>query len=102
MIALHSLRRLFPHAPAIAPADVFVANWSREPFTRGAYTYDRSPRGPALRERLAQPEDHLLFFAGEATEWRHYGTVHGALESGRRVAGLVLQSLGRRDAEVGP
>jgi hypothetical protein len=50
VIALHSLRRLFPRAPAIAPADVFVANWSREPFTRGAYTYDRSPRGPALRD----------------------------------------------------
>ena len=102
VIALHSLRRLFPRVPAIGPADVFVANWSREPFTRGAYTYDRSPHGPALRERLAQPEDHLLFFAGEATDWLHYGTVPGALESGRRAAGLVLQSLGLRSAEVGP
>jgi monoamine oxidase len=101
VIALHSLRRLFPRAPAIAPADVFVANWSREPFTRGAYTYDRSTRGPALRERLARPEDHLLFFAGEATAL-DYGTVHGALESGRLTAGLVLQSLGRRNGEVGP
>ena len=102
VIALHSLRRLFPRAPAISPADVVVANWVREPFTRGAYTYDRSPRGPELRKQLAQPEDHLLFFAGEATEWLDYGTVHGALESGRRAAGLVLESLGLRNAEVGP
>jgi monoamine oxidase len=101
VIALHSLRRLFPGAPEIAPADVAVANWSREAFTRGAYTYDRSPQGPAFRERLAQPEDGLLFFAGEATESLHYGTVHGALESGRRAAGLVLASLGRRNADVG-
>ncbi|PYM24531.1 MAG: hypothetical protein DMD78_08610 [Candidatus Rokuibacteriota bacterium] len=100
-IALHSLRRLFPRAPAISPADVVVANWSREAFTRGAYAYDRSPQGPTLRERLGQPEDHLLFFAGEATEPLHYGTVHGALESGRRAAGLVLASFGLQDAQVG-
>lgn len=94
VIALHSLRRLFPRAPAISPGDVSVANWSREAFTRGAYTYDRSPRGPAFRARLAEPEDDLLFFAGEATEPLHYGTVHGALQSGRRAADLVLKSFG--------
>jgi len=74
---------------------VYVANWSRETFTRGAYTYDRSVHGATFRRRLAQPDDDLLFFAGEATEPLHYGTVHGALESGRRAAGLVLGSLGR-------
>jgi len=95
VIALHSLRRLFPQAPAISPANVYVANWSRETFTRGAYTYDRSVHGATFRRRLAQPDDDLLFFAGEATEPLHYGTVHGALESGRRAAGLVLGSLGR-------
>jgi monoamine oxidase len=40
---------------------------------------------------LAEPIEETLFFAGEATDFRGYsGTVHGALESGFRVAREII------------
>jgi monoamine oxidase len=47
--------------------------------------------------RVAEPVAGTLFFAGEATAaGGHTGTVHGALESGRRAAGEVLAALAAR------
>ena len=37
-----------------------------------------------------------LLFAGEATSEHHYGTVHGAFESGERAAAMVLQRMQRK------
>ena len=51
-------------------------------------------------EQLAAPvgERGQLLFAGEATSAHHYGTVHGAFESGERAAAEVLQVLGSRSS----
>ena len=94
--AVSSLRRLFPKSPVVSFEDVYVVDWSRDKFARGAYTYDRLARGGSLRRQLAEPEDNLLFFAGEATEPIYYGTVHGAIRSGQGAADLVLDSLRAR------
>ena len=64
--------------------------WSTDPWSLGAYTYSPLGVGDA-RARLAAPLVGTLFFAGEATLTNgHLATVHGALESGWRVADEVL------------
>jgi monoamine oxidase len=70
-----------------------MADWSREPWSGGAYTYSPLGMGDA-REALAAPVAGTLFFAGEASvTGGHVGTVHGAIETGWRAAGEVLAAL---------
>jgi monoamine oxidase len=71
------------------------ADWSRDPFSRGAYSYTAAGHdgGAAL---LRRPVKGTLFFAGEATaSGSEVGTVHGALASGVRAAGEAARALGR-------
>jgi monoamine oxidase len=64
----------------------FTHNWARDPYARGAYSY--IPAGALDAPlHLARPVDGTLFFAGEHTDAAgHWGTVHGALDSGIRAA----------------
>ena len=60
-------------------------DWSRDPFSRGAYSYVAAG-GVGARLTLAAPLGDTLFFAGEATsDDGQGGTVNGALETGERV-----------------
>ena len=88
--ALASLARITHVQPSRLEAAYFHA-WHADPFSRGAYSY--VPVGAlAARRRLAEPVEHTLFFAGEATDLEgHGGTVHGALASGKRAARQVLR-----------
>ncbi len=64
-------------------------DWNSDPFARGAYAY--LPVDGLLNQQiLAEPLEDTLFFAGEATSVGHVGTVHGAIESGHRVAKEIL------------
>jgi monoamine oxidase len=74
--------------------DACVADWSMEPFIRGLYSFPLASTESRHRVALAAPLGGKLFFAGEATDTEgHSGTVHGAIESGRRAAGEVEQNL---------
>ena len=64
-------------------------DWSADPFSRGAYSYDRTGAGNA-RKRLGKPVENTLFLAGEATEPEQSGTVAGAIASGRAAARKVI------------
>ena len=69
------------------------ADWGRDPWSRGAFSYPAVGRLdlPAL---LARPVEDVLFLAGEATcGARHPASVHGAMESGRRAASDVLAAI---------
>jgi monoamine oxidase len=69
----------------------YVHDWQSDPFTRGAYSYSRAGQDLAQRE-LSAPVEETLFFAGEAADISgHNGTVHGAIQSGRRAAGELLK-----------
>ncbi len=70
----------------------YVHDWQQDPFARGAYDYI-TVGGCNAPEALAQPLRHRLFFAGEATSASDVGTVEAALQSGRRAAGEILESL---------
>jgi monoamine oxidase len=71
----------------------FTHNWTRDPYSRGAYSYPLVG-GSDVGERLSRPVRGTLFFCGEAAnaEGRN-GTVHGAIASGYRAANQVLRAL---------
>ena len=74
--------------------DHSVALWPEDPFARGAYSFLPPEVAVAERERLAEPVGNVLFFAGEATDWRgESATIHGAIESGYRAAAEVRAAL---------
>lgn len=67
----------------------YLHNWSSDPFSLGAYSYVRVG-GLDAPAQLAEPVARTLFFAGEATDAGHTGTVHAALASGYRAARALL------------
>jgi monoamine oxidase len=91
-VAIESLRQIFD-IPETKLRELLVASythdWHSDPFARGAYAY-LPVGGLEAQKQLAQPVDDTLFFAGEATSVGHIGTVHGAIETGRRAAKEIL------------
>lgn len=72
-----------------------VMDWGKEPFIKGAYSFP-IPNGGGLltRQTLSQPIQRKVYFAGEATHYGgHSGTVHGAMESGRRAVEELLRDV---------
>jgi monoamine oxidase len=68
-------------------------NWSRDPFSRGAYSFTAAG-GEDAAQKFRAPMRDTLFFAGEATaDGEEVGTVHGALASGFRAAKEITSAL---------
>jgi monoamine oxidase len=86
-VALHTGRG--PTAMGRALTGFRCTRWSRQPFIGGAYAVVPLGADGAM-EALAAPVGRTLYFAGEATNPEHAGTVHGAFESGVRAATQVL------------
>jgi monoamine oxidase len=65
-------------------------DWFADPYARGAYSY--VPAGALdAPERMTQPVEDTLYFAGEHTDVTgHWGTVHAALAAGSRAAAAIL------------
>jgi monoamine oxidase len=72
----------------------YVHHWQRDPFARGAYSYEIAGADSA-RATLGKPLRKTLFFAGEATHPEQAATVSGALASGMRAAKEVDKALSR-------
>ena len=69
-------------------------NWQQDPFAKCGYTY-LATGGIEAQKILAAPVEQTLFFAGEATQSSQgqIGTVIGAMASGVRVAGEILNNI---------
>ena len=87
--ALHSLSIIFKLTEQELKEKLsahYIANWSADPFTKGAYAY-AMVQTPEARKILNEPIVNTLFFAGEALyEGAEIGTVEAALASGYRVS----------------
>jgi monoamine oxidase len=71
---------------------VHYHNWHTDPFSAGSYSYVTAG-GFELSQTVGRPVEKTLWFAGEAMASEGYwGTVHGALASGRRAAAEILAS----------
>ncbi|TSC32625.1 NAD(P)/FAD-dependent oxidoreductase [Corallococcus sp. Z5C101001] len=92
-LALQDLSRLFHRSVRDLHAQLESwrpQNWQHEPYTRGGYAVIPAGAMDAV-DTLARPVGQTLFFAGEATHvGGEEGTVHGALETGRRAADELL------------
>ncbi len=68
------------------PKGSLVSRWGSDPFAGGSYS--SLPVGATYDDfdALGAPVGERLFFAGEATNRQHYGTVHEAFLSGVREA----------------
>ena len=86
--AMASLRVVFKKAPD--PLGHYLTHWSEDPFARGGFSFNAVGSNDHDRVVLGDPVGERLFFAGEATEVEHTGTVHGALLSGLREADRIL------------
>jgi monoamine oxidase len=90
-VGLNDLCRLFgSDAPRQELRQARRISWLNDPWARGGYSFV-TPGQFGARHVLAQPLEHRLFFAGEATVTdSNPATVHGAIESGRRAAEQIL------------
>lgn len=87
--ALQTLKTIFgPGIPA--PVDYQLTRWAADPFSHGSYSYNPVGTSPETRKALAAPLARKVFFAGEATEVRYFGTAHGAWLSGIRAAREIM------------
>ncbi len=86
-----------------SPSAFLRSRWSRDPFTRGAFSFDAVGSTPELRASLAEPIADRLVIAGEATSSDAPGTVHGAYAEGIRAARTLaeLADDGDRIAVIG-
>jgi monoamine oxidase len=69
---------------------VHVADWEADPWARGGYAYLDPAFDPAWRTLLAKRAGRILF-AGEHTSERWQGYMNGAVETGQRAAGELLE-----------
>ena len=88
-IALDELRAILGKTIP-TPVRTKVTRWSRDPFSCGAYFFPKINSPLSDIEELARPVNNRLFFAGEATNVELFGTVHGAIFSGRREAAKIM------------
>lgn len=92
--AIHQLARIFSVDDARLH-DLLIQteshDWQTDPLAQGSYSY--LPSGALhVPDALSEPIESTLFFAGEHTDTTgNWGTVHGAMESGRRAAHQILQ-----------
>jgi monoamine oxidase len=71
------------------PQTHLATRWSRDKFSKGAYSYSKLGVKPADFDNLAKPVEDVIVFAGEHTLFKYHATVHGAYLSGLRAAKIV-------------
>lgn len=93
-LALQSASSIFRVSRATLARSLRAAysyDWTRDPFSRGAYSYGGVGAGPA-REVLRRPVRDTIYLTGEAlAKEGHNATVPGALSTGLRMADVLLQ-----------
>jgi monoamine oxidase len=88
-IALSSLRGI-PDGNPGEPEGAWLHNWCADPWSLAAYSFV-CVGGMAAQQKLCDPVEDTLYFAGEAVAPSgHLGTVHGALVSGIHAATMAV------------
>ncbi|XP_001849990.2 peroxisomal N(1)-acetyl-spermine/spermidine oxidase [Culex quinquefasciatus] len=93
------LKKFFKNKTIERPINMIRSKWSSDKHFRGSYssvslatealkTGHNELAAPVLAESTGMP---VLLFAGEATNGEHFGTVHGAIESGWREADRIIK-----------
>ncbi|WP_407492913.1 flavin monoamine oxidase family protein [Pseudooceanicola sp. MF1-13] len=72
------------------PRMVLSTRWSQDPLFYGAYSYAKAGGSLSQIDVFHKPIGGRVFMAGEHTSREYWGTTHGAILSGRRVAKAIL------------
>jgi monoamine oxidase len=88
--ALSALSGMFPGVVPKAPVAYAVTRWRGDIYSRGSYSFAKVGTTPRDFEVMARPVGSTVLFAGEATNWQHPATAHGAFISGVREARRVI------------
>lgn len=73
------------------PIKIKKTFWGSDPYTLGSYSYLPFNVDKKVIQDLAEPVNKQVYFAGEATSPTSISTVHGAYQSGLRVAAEILE-----------
>jgi len=73
--------------PAIK--EIRTTTWASDPYAMGSYSYVKVGGKPEDFENLAEPIQNRIFFAGEATNRKHWAAAHGAYLSGLNAAAAI-------------
>ncbi|CCF55652.1 hypothetical protein KAFR_0A02140 [Kazachstania africana CBS 2517] len=77
--------------------NIITSNWTREPYSRGAYTACEPGDDPiAMILAMSDGQDSRIRFAGEHTIMDGAGCAYGAWESGKREACYILENYKRK------
>ena len=68
------------------------SSWGKDPYSKGAYSY-ALPGHNFERDLLKKTLEKKVYFAGEATINKSYGTCHGAYISGNHAANEIIYDL---------
>jgi monoamine oxidase len=71
---------------------VYYHDWCSDPYSCGSYSYVTAG-GYDSSQQIAEPIEQTLWFAGEAASIGYWGTVHGAMVSGKKAATDVITQL---------
>lgn len=85
--ATAALQRFFPRIAVPDAIGCLRSSWGGDRFSRGSYS---SPSSAAVSAAQRGP----VWYAGEAEDPQHTGTVHGAYNSGQRAAEMLLEGCG--------
>ncbi|MEM5472453.1 NAD(P)/FAD-dependent oxidoreductase [Hoeflea sp. AS60] len=75
------------------PSGHLATRWSKNPNSRGAYSYSSVGSQPKHFDDLAAPVADTILLAGEHTNFEYHATVHGAYQSGRNAAQIIEDRL---------
>jgi len=89
--AMKTLRAMYG-AQIPDPIDWIITRWKSDPFAGGSYSSNGVGASNEDREALSAPIDEVLFFAGEATHNKYFGSVHGALLTGWRAVDEIQKA----------
>lgn len=75
------------------PKVILTSRWHQDPHSLGAYSFPSNDSSWQDYDWLALPLSNKIYFAGEYTHSKHFGTIHGAYESGIREAKRLMALL---------
>lgn len=92
---LASLQRMTGRTPP-PPTGVLITRWLSDPWAQGSYSFNSIHSCPEDRSEYSRPVADRIWFAGEGTQARDYGTVQAALRSGQAAAESIYRHLSGR------
>jgi len=88
-LVINELKSMFGNSIS-EPKDICKTSWHTDPFALGAYPHIQPGSNLSYCNRIAEPIDNRVFFAGDSTTSEYLATAHGAYISGISAANKII------------